>query len=162
MYAIRSYYGLDSLGLMAAYRGDEAGAGVLLMLAELEAALVGRRLRLEWAEFATWLHRSLERRRFQPPGNDSNVQLMAFNESRLHHFDAVVIAGTLHEHLPGHVERPPLFNDGVRRQLGLPSLVTQRNTLFHDFRRLLEAAPRIVVSLRREQDGESMTSYNFV
>jgi len=148
---------LDSLGLMAAYRGDEAGAGVLLMLAELEAALVGRRLRLEWAEFATWLHRSLERRRFQPPGNDSNVQLMAFNESRLHHFDAVVIAGTLHEHLPGHVERPPLFNDGVRRQLGLPSLVTQRNTLFHDFRRLLEAAPRIVVSLRREQDGENMT-----
>ncbi len=148
---------LDSLGLMAAYRGDEAGAGVLHMLAELEAALVGRQLRLKWSEFAAWLRRSLERRRFQPPADDCHVQLMAFNESRLHHFDAVVIAGALHEHLPGHIERPPLFNDGVRRQLGLPSFVTQRNALFHDFRRLLEAAPRIVISLRREQDGESMT-----
>jgi ATP-dependent helicase/nuclease subunit B len=148
---------LDSLGLIAAYREDEAGIAVLNMFAELEAALVGRRLRLKWSEFAAWLRRSLERRRFQPPDDDSNVQLMAFDESRLHHFDAVVIAGALREHLPGHIERPPLFNDGVRRQLRLPSLLTQRNVLFHDFRRLLEAAPRIVISLRREQDGERLT-----
>lgn len=148
---------LDLLDLTAAYRADEAGNAVLNMLGELEAALVGRRLRLKWPDFTAWLRRSLERRRFHPPHDSHNVQLMAFNESRLHHFDAVVIAGALHEHLPGYIERPPLFNDGVRRQLRLPSLLTQRNALFHDFRRLLEAAPRIIISLRREQDGESMT-----
>jgi ATP-dependent helicase/nuclease subunit B len=148
---------LDLLGLAPAYHEDEAGTCALNALAEMEAALVGRQLRLTWAEFIGWLRRNLERRHFQPPGEDSDVQLMAFNESCLHHFDAVIVAGALHEHLPGHVERPPLFNDSVRRQLGLPSLLTRRSALFHDFRRLLEAAPRILVTLRREQDGESMT-----
>lgn len=145
---------LDTLGMRAAYRQDDAGIRVLAVLEEMEAALSGRRLPFTWSEFVAWLRRNLERRRYQPLAKKGGVQLMGFSESRLYRFDGVIIAGTLREHLPGHTERPPLFNDSVRRHLGLPSLASHRGALFHDFRRLLESAPRVLITLRREQDGE--------
>lgn len=145
---------LDTLGMTAAYQQDDAGIRVLAVLEEMEAALSGRRLPFTWSEFVVWLRRNLERRRYQPLAEKEGVQLMGFSESRLYRFDGIIIAGALREHLPGHTERPPLFNDSVRRHLGLPSLASHRGALFHDFRRLLESAPRVVITLRRQQEGE--------
>jgi ATP-dependent helicase/nuclease subunit B len=148
---------LDTLGMTTPYQQDDAGARVLGVLEEMEAALSGRQLRFTWSEFVAWLRRNLERRRYQPLAEGAGVQLMGFSESRLYRFDGTIIAGALREHLPGHAERPPLFNDSARRHLGLPSLTSHRSALFHDFRRLLESAPRVLVTLRREQEGEIAT-----
>jgi ATP-dependent helicase/nuclease subunit B len=84
------------------------------------------------------------------------VELMSFAESRLYRFDALIIAGAVREHLPGQIGAPPYFNDSARSELGLPSLARRYTVLFQDFRRLLEAAPQVMVSLRREQDGERL------
>jgi ATP-dependent helicase/nuclease subunit B len=145
---------LDTLGMTGAYQQDDAGIRVLAVLEEMEAALSGRWLPFTWSEFVVWLRRNLERRRYQPLVGKESVQLMGFSESRLYCFDGVIIAGALREHLPGYTERPPLFNDSVRRHLGLPSLTSHRGALFYDFRRLLESAPRVVITLRQEQEGE--------
>ncbi len=146
---------LDALGMRAAYETDEAGASILALLEEMLTAFAARPLSTSWGQVRQWLRRNLERRRFQPPTR-GGVQLMGFSESRLCRFDALIIAGALREHLPGYVRASPLFNDGVRQQLGLPPRTLERTALFNDLRRLLEAAPRVLITLRAEQAGENI------
>lgn len=146
---------LEVLGMRHAYEADEAGIQVLALLQETATAFGARRLHASWTELREWLRRSLERRRFQPRVRAGGVQLMDFEQSRLARFDAVVIGGAMREHLPGPAAGGALFNDAARRQLGLPPRSWRRCALFHDFRRLLEAAPLVLVTLRQEQDGEA-------
>lgn len=145
---------LDTLGLAAGFEDDDAGRELLQVLEEMRAAAAHGSLHLSWAGFHQWLRRGMEQRRFHPPMQGGGVELMSFAESRLYRFDALIIAGATREHLPGQLGAPPYFNDGARAELGLPSLARRYAVLFEDFRRLLEAAPRVMVSLRREQDGE--------
>lgn len=147
---------LDRLGMLSAYHQDDAGGQLLALIDDLRAPLANIPLQLNWAEFRHWLHRELERRRFRPALHGTGVELMGFAESRLYQFDALIVAGALHEHLPGQPAPTPFFNDGVRQQLGLPALAERLAMQFYDFRRLLEAAPRVLITLRRERDGERL------
>ncbi len=147
---------LERLGVLSAYDQDAAGGELLALIEDLRAPLANTPLRLNWAEFRHWLHRELERRHFHPPLHGTGVELMSFAESRLYRFDALIIAGALHEHLPGQPALAPFFNDGVRQQLGLPALAERLAIQFYDFRRLLEAAPHVVITLHRERDGERL------
>ena len=147
---------LERLGVSSAYDQDAAGGQLLALIDDLRAPLMNTPLRLNWVEFRHWLQRELERRRFHPALHGTGVELMSFEESRLYRFDALIIAGALHEHLPGQPALAPFFNDGVRQQLGLPSLARRLAIQFYDFRRLLEAAPRVLITLHRERDGEHL------
>jgi len=147
---------LENLGLSASFENDAAGCELLTMLEDMKAAAAHGGMRLTWAEFHPWLKRHMEQRRFHPPMKGSGIELMGFAESRLYRCDALIIAGAVHEHMPGKISVPPYFNDSVRAELGLPSLAKRYTELFHDFRRLLDAAPRVVISLRREQEGERL------
>lgn len=153
---------LDALGMSVHYRQDEAGTSLLAELEEMRAALANRALALTWPAFREWLRHNLERRYFQPAMGGSEVRLMGFAESRLYRFETLILAGALREHLPGHVDSAPFFNESVRRQLGLSTASIRRCTLFNDFRRLLEAAPRVVITLRREQQGEAVIASPWV
>lgn len=147
---------LEILGLAAGFEKDDAGRELLSVLDEMRTAARHSSLHLSWADFHQWLRRSMEQRRFHPPMQGRGVELMSFAESRLYRFDALIIAGAVSEHLPGQIGAPPYFNDSARTELGLPSLARRYATLFQDFRRLLEAAPRVLVSLRREHEGERL------
>jgi ATP-dependent helicase/nuclease subunit B len=147
---------LEKLGLAAGFENDDAGRELLHVLDEMRAAAAHSSLRLAWTGFHQWLRRGMEQRRFHPPMQGGGVELMSFAESRLYRFDALIIAGAVREHLPGQIGAPPYFNDSARSELGLPSLARRYTVLFQDFRRLLEAAPQVMVSLRREQDGERL------
>ncbi|MBI3570891.1 MAG: PD-(D/E)XK nuclease family protein, partial [Gammaproteobacteria bacterium] len=147
---------LESLGLSAGFEKDDAGRELLNVLDEMRAAARHGALRLSWAGFHQWFKRGMEQRRFHPPMKGRGVELMSFAESRLYRFDALIVAGAVREHLPGQIGVPPYFNDSVRTELGLPSLAQRYAALFQDFRRLLEAAPRVLVSLRREHEGERL------
>ena len=147
---------LENLGLSAGLENDAAGRELLNVLDEMRAAARHGTLRLAWAGFHQWLRRGMEQRRFHPPMQGRGVELMGFAESRLYRFDALIVAGAVREHLPGQIGAPPYFNDNIRTELGLPSLARRHATLFQDFRRLLEAAPRVLVSLRREHEGERL------
>jgi ATP-dependent helicase/nuclease subunit B len=147
---------LDRLGVLSALARDDAGREVLAALDELESAYSGARVTLHWDEFVRWLERTFERRRFQPRLRGTGVELMSFAESRLYHFDALIVGAADARHLPGAADAPPLFNDGVRARLGLPGVERRYNTRFYDFRRLLEAAPDVLVTFRREECGETL------
>lgn len=153
---------LERLGVIAAYRLDDAGAQLLALIDDLRTPFADTPLALSWPEFRHWLQRELERRRFQPAMRGQGVELMGFGESRLYRFDALVIAGTIDEHLPGPAPVAPFFNDGVRQYLGLPSLKDRLALQFYDFRRLLEAAPRVLITLRRERSDELLAASPWV
>ena len=147
---------LENLGLSAGFENDAAGRELLAMLEDMKAAAAHGGMHLTWAEFHPWLKRHMEQHRFHPPMKGSGIELMGFAESRLYRCDALIIAGAVREHMPGKISVPPYFNDNVRAELGLPTLARRYAQLFHDFRRLLDAAPRVLISLRREQEGERL------
>lgn len=145
---------LQRLGLMDSFTRDAAGARILQELQVMRQALAGRNLKMKWREFRTWLGRTLERYNFQPPSSVSAVQLLSLEQCPLSHYDAVLIAGATAQHIPGSGQVSPFFNEGVRRELGLPGILQRTTLRFHYFRRLLQAAPQVLVTVRLEENGE--------
>lgn len=145
---------LQALGMREAFSRDAAGERVLQELAAMRAALHGRTLPMTWLDFRTWLGRTLERYNFQPPAAPSAVFLLSLEQSALTACDALIIAGANAEHLPGSGEPSPFFNDAVRRELGLPASRERYVQRFYHFRRLLECAPQVLLTLLREDNGE--------
>jgi ATP-dependent helicase/nuclease subunit B len=145
---------LTELGLDQSLLNDAAGAEIMSELQELKVCSRHSEWHSNWQSFRTWLMRHLERCMFKPPLSGNGVELMGFAESRLYKFQAVIVAGVSREHLPGGVHDTPFFNQGVRQQLGLPSLYLAQRTRLADFRRLLEAAPRVLITACREKDDK--------
>lgn len=145
---------LRQLGLLSALAHDPAGREVAAALNAIKTAAPAVAGRLSFAAFRRWLERELERRRFRPTIGGASVTLMTTAESRYFHFDAVILAGCSRDHLPGRPTASAFFNDGVRRRLGLPSRRQRWTWALHDFQRLLQAAPKVLLSYRRVDGRE--------
>jgi ATP-dependent helicase/nuclease subunit B len=145
---------MESLGMWAAFGADPAGQRILQIWEDLDAAARHCPLPLDWLEFRAWLGRALERHTFRPVRRSAPVQLLTLSQSRAHRFDGLVIAGCDQAGLPGPPPSSPYFNDGVRHELGLPGRDEQLTSRLHDFRRLLEAAPAVLLTWRKEDLGE--------
>ncbi|SCZ49695.1 PD-(D/E)XK nuclease family protein [Thiohalomonas denitrificans] len=155
-------HSLERLGASAALAEDAAGARVLQTLASLQRAAEEQETVLHWTELRSWMGTSLENTHFRPPVSGSPVVLTDLAQSVLGHYEALVLAGAERDHLPGNGGQSPFFNDAVRRDLGLPEGDAQCRERFYHFRRLLEAAPRVLVTCRREQDGEPVATSPWV
>jgi ATP-dependent helicase/nuclease subunit B len=153
---------LRHLGAWARLEQDAAGDRVLMQLDRLRTAAASRDLPMTWMEFRGWLGRNLEQATFRPATAHQPVQLLTLAQSRLCRFDGLIIAGAERDHLPGRDARSPYFNDAVRGELGLPVWQDSLNERLHHFRRLLEAAPEVLITRRREQDGEEIMASPWV
>ncbi len=145
---------LRRLGITAAWTTDAAGQSVLRELRAMRQALPGRSLRMRWPDFRTWLGRTLERVNFIPVVNDERVQLLTLQQTAYAHFDALVIAGVDAANWPGAADSSPYFNSAVRHELALPTAHAIRTRRFHSFRRLLQSAPAVLLTVCREQQGQ--------
>lgn len=144
------------LGLAQTFQNDEAGQQVLHELQAMRKATKGRHIKMTWLEFRSWLGRALERATFTPAPGGGQVQLFTLAQSRLHCFDAIIIAGADEHKLPGAPPRNPFFNDAVRAELGLPLMREARAVQFHHFRRLLESAPHVLLTYHHTREGEDI------
>jgi len=150
---------MERLGLWQQFRDDEAGARLLCELQYMRRATHGRRLHFTWHECRLWLGRVLERVRFQTPVSHPNVELLTLEQTALMRFDAVVLAAADCQHLSADHGPRPFFNEEVRRSFALPTRRDQLRVRFYHFRRLLESAPLVCLTARRDDDsGESTTS----
>ena len=150
---------LDSLArleVLGRLNQDAAGARIVQQLERLQQAARIRPLPADWFAFRTWLGAALEHSHFQPPATHSRVQLLSLEQSSLARFDGLILAASEQEFLPGSAPPSPYFNDAVRRELGLGTWRDRLALRLHHFRRLLEAAPRVVITRRLEQDGEEL------
>lgn len=153
---------LRTLGLWQGLAEDPAGGRVLEVLAAMRAGLSGRRIELDWGEFRAWLGRALETQTFVPDPGSGPVRLLSPAQARLQRFDALILAAVDAEHLPGRAQDSPFFNDGVRRELGLPTWEEELERRLHQFRCLLEAAPELLLTWQCERDGEPVAASPWV
>ncbi len=145
---------MQRLGMTAALGNDAAGKQLLSELEQLRVATPQRALPLTWAEFRRLLTDLLERAHFIPSSAAGPVNLLTLEQTALERFDALVIGAANRDQLPGNTPGTPFFNSAVRAQLGLPTPHDIRTTRFHQFRRALESAPRVLITYCREQRGE--------
>ncbi len=144
---------LAKVGMTQRFATDPAGTLILEQISRMRAALDGCRLRMTWREFRAWLGRQLETSNFRPHTAADGVQLLGLAQSRLCRFDALVIGGADREHLPRHRQDSPFFNDAVRRELSLTTGHEHVQLQLHHFRRLLEAAPTVLITHCGTRDG---------
>ncbi len=144
---------LSILGLWQGYETDAAGQRIQQEILDMQQALENRTLRFDWKDFRNWLARALETHNFRPERGDSPVQILNYDQSRLGCFDAVILAGSTSRHLPGAPSRHVFFNDAVRHEFKLKTWEIARQQRFGQYRRLLQAAPRILLSYTAEADG---------
>lgn len=135
---------------------DAAGARILLQLEHMKSAAAGHTTTLDWREFRTWLGNTLETTYFRPGSGVSAVQLLNIEQSNSLHFERLIIASAEHGLLPGAGSTGPYFNEGVQRELHLPTREERINRQFYHFRRLLESAPQILITYRSAHDGEEI------
>lgn len=147
---------LELLGMTKLLQEDAAGERVIEMIDTLKHSSLQYSLKFNWADFRTWLGRSLEKFVFMPEKSSGPVTLMGLGQSRLQQFDALIIASAEHEHLPGKTNTTPFFNNAVRVQLNLNTTHEMLTERFHHFRRLLEAAPEILITANNEENGEEV------
>ncbi len=147
---------LELLGMTRLLQNDAAGIRIIEMLDTLKYSANQYNLKFNWSDFRTWLGRSLEQFVFTPEKSSSPVTLMGLGQSRLQQFDALIIASAEHEHLPGKTNLTPFFNNAVRLQLNLNTTHNMLTERFHHFRRLLEAAPEILITANNEENGDAV------
>ena len=147
---------LTALGVWQRLEADAAGLLLTRLWDQLNAAARGTPAQLQWSEFRIWLGRALEETSFRPSLANGPVQLLNLAQSTLFHFDALIVGACDREHLPGADPATPFFNTGVRRELGLPTWEQRLALKLYRFRRLLEAAPRVLLSWHREEQGEPL------
>ena len=145
---------LDGLAMQAELAADAAGEQLLQTLTRLGDAARQWPVQLAWEEFRTWLGQALEAAHFRPAAGAGPVQLLGLGQSALQRFDALVIAGAVAEQLPAPPAATPFFNDRVRQELGLPTRRDHLAAQLHHFRRLLSAAPRVLITACSRGDGE--------
>ena len=145
---------LEELGLPATLAADDAGRQVLELLQRLHQAAAGSSAHLDWQGFRNWLGRNLERATFRVPLSGSPVRLLTLEQTRLQHFDGVVIAGCSAEQLPGAAPAQTFFNQRVRAQLGLPTGSDKQALQLYDFCRVLHSGEQLLLTRHRDNDGE--------
>jgi ATP-dependent helicase/nuclease subunit B len=80
--------------------------------------------------------------------------LLTLQQAQLGRYAGLVIGACDREHLPVRGATSPFFNDPVRRELGLPVWPERYTLQLRRFRRLLEAAPRVLLTWHRQDNGE--------
>jgi ATP-dependent helicase/nuclease subunit B len=145
---------LQQLGMFTALERDDAGSRLLSLLETLQTAAHEIHLKMNWLDFRGWLGRSLETVYFRPSDSGCPVQLLNLAQAQWQHFDAIIIASAEQDQLPGRAQASPFFNDSVRREMGLPTRQRLGQDQLRQFYRLLHSAPQILITYRREADGE--------
>ncbi|MFO7592746.1 MAG: PD-(D/E)XK nuclease family protein [Pseudomonadota bacterium] len=147
---------LETLGITRQLGADAAGMRLLEELEKMHQAVAHETLGMDWQTFRNWLGRSLERYNFQPTSATQTVSLSGLSQTPAARFDALILSAVEREHLPGNPAATPFFNNAVRLELGLPTADDHLSVRFYHFRRLLEAAPRILITHRQHHDGEEV------
>lgn len=147
---------LASLGTHTAFAADAAGSALAELLAELHAAAARHDTRLDAGEFRAFLEHNFERHYFYPPAPSASVELLGFAQSRLRRFDALALVGLSARAFPQAAAATPFFNDRVRGQFDLPTAARAQQEQLYDYRRLLEAAPNVLLTHRREAGGQPL------
>jgi ATP-dependent helicase/nuclease subunit B len=137
---------LKTLGLDIGLARDAAGANLLAHLANAEEDVAASRVNLSISEWMDWLRTQLEEARFRDQTIDSPIVMTSLEATRFRHFDAAILIGASAGNLPGKPANTGVFNQSVRRQLGLSTHADMLETITHDLLGLLNRSDETWIS----------------
>ncbi len=128
---------LKTLGLDVGLVRDAVGADLLAHLANAETDVASSRVNLSIGEWMDWLRTQMEEARFRDQTIDSSIVMTSLEATRFRNFDAAILIGASAANLPGKPAKTGIFNQSVRRQLGLSTHAEALEIITHDLLGLL-------------------------
>ncbi len=147
---------LKTSGIYTILRKDDAGKQVIDLFESQISHFQKIENEMDWSEWRRFLTRILDQQNFKPPLVKSNVTFCSLEQSRLLKFDALIIASVDKDHFPGTSINYTFFNERIRAELNIPTWRDEHALHFYLFRRLLEAAPDVLITVQTEQSGEKI------
>lgn len=148
---------LAGLGALPAFEEDLAGRQLLALLRELQSQLADDVALYRFAEWRRWLLLQLDQLTFVDDRVESPVRLTHLRAARLREFDAVLLLGADAAHLPERAA-PGLFNEAVRRELGLPGQADKEAELQAALVDVIARAPKVLAIWQARRDGEPVAA----
>lgn len=146
-------HSLDAVGIGASFAADLAGARVMSRLHELQEALAGTTLNMQWRGFRALLDRCLEDVSFSTHVAGSAVELLTLSQTQGLQTEVLIVADA-GPALTRAGQATPFFNASVRRELQLPGIGETQALALARLRRVLEAAPLVQLIVAPEAVGE--------
>ncbi len=146
---------LATLGLQTGLAHDAAGKGLLEHFANAQRDVATSRVNLSMSEFTDWLRSQMESARFRDQSIDSPVVVTSLEATRYRQFEAVLLIGAAAGNLPGKPADSGIFNQSVRRSLGLSTFSDELQTITHDLFGLLARSPACWISWQGSGNGGS-------
>ena len=148
---------LKTMGIYSMLNKDEAGRQIIDCLETQISQFKSIENKMNWAESRRLLAKILDQQNFKPPLVKSSVTFCSLEQSRLLKFDALIIASVDKDHFPGSSIKYVFLNEHIRTELNIPTWKDEHALHFYLFRKLLEAAPDILITVQTEQNGEKIT-----
>ena len=147
---------LEILGALSSFAADQAGRQWLDWLHTRMAELAGDEGLFGFSAWRAWFNRQMDTQLFRDESIDSPVVMTHLAATRLRSFEAVIVIGADAEHLAP--PNPPawLAHAGLRRQLGLPELATERVRLREDLAGLLLASGESAIAWQAARRDEAL------
>ena len=149
---------LKPIGLYTKLKNDDAGTQIIDLL---EAQATQFKLidnNMNWPECRRFIARILDQQNFKPSfylnDNRSRLTFCSLEQSHLQNFDALIIASVDKNSFPSTSNHYVFFNEQVRRECSIPTWRDERARQLHQFRCLLDSAPRILITVQTEKNGE--------
>ncbi len=146
---------LESLGALPPLIADAAGRNIIELIDARRAELAGERLRLDFADWRTWLERELETAMFRDRSIASPVCMTHLVGTRLRRFDAAVVIGADSQHLGAAPRHAVFSNQAVRRALGLATHADAARRLRDDLAYLVTTTPQVLMTWQARRAAET-------
>jgi len=148
--------GLKRFGFFTTLRKDEAGKQVIELFESQISHFKNIENAVDWSEYRRFIARLLDQQNFKPVSINSNVTFCSLEQSRLLNFDSLIIASVDKDHFPGASTNYIFFSEHIRSELNIPTWRNEHALHFYLFRRLLDAAPDILITVQNEKNGEAI------
>jgi ATP-dependent helicase/nuclease subunit B len=145
---------LNVLGIDRGLQQDDAGAKLMLALANWQKELSGDGGSYRFTEWRRWLVQQLDNEIYHDSGIESQVRLTHLAATRWRAFDAVLLLGCDADHLPSSADGGRWFNDAVRSSLDLPTRGDRAAQQRDDLLALLSLNECVLVTWQKDKNGE--------
>ncbi len=149
---------LKPIGLYTTLSNDDAGKQIIDLFEDQISHLKLIDNNMNWPESRRFLSRIFDQQNYKPIEEKTKVTFCSLEQSRLQRFDALVLASVDKSNFPGTKSNYVFFNEPVRAELNIPTWRDEHARHFHQFRCLLNAAEKILITVQTEKNGEKTTS----
>jgi ATP-dependent helicase/nuclease subunit B len=144
----------EQLSSIQALWGDEAGNAVSKALNEILTSSTNLQYQKS-EDYWSILNKLLQNKKYYPY-QDNAIAILSSMESRLLHFDVVILAGLNEGSWPGNTAIDPWFNSNIAGDLGLVSEEHKIGLAAHDFY-CLAHMPEVLLTRSNKIDGSPTT-----